>query len=335
MDRKDHYATLGVPRTADAKQIRSAYRRLARRYHPDLHPGNGAAEETLKRINEAYGVLSDPEKRRQYHVLGHDFEDILRDEDILRRSSGFGSTSTDKTRAAPPFGTGAQTSGYPQESRGLDPSLIRSLKVGMLGLAVVSLCLIGFQRPRAPNAATVAEQRAEKQLPETQAALSELRNELGSFQTRLLGPGTDAWARVCLWRNQNGTALDPSLKPTYERQYQEGAERVIDRITRAESAGIFALPLAAQDQDVLRASQSLRTQLQDTLGAAAILNCRDDLPVRIFRWETEAADTLERCLREIIRRGPKGVRSEARAGRSVCTASWVPGPAPVRERPPA
>jgi curved DNA-binding protein len=74
MEYKDYYAVLGVKRQATEKEIRQAFRRLARQYHPDVNPNNKAAEEHFKEINEAYEVLSDPEKRKQYDEMGADWE---------------------------------------------------------------------------------------------------------------------------------------------------------------------------------------------------------------------------------------------------------------------
>jgi len=67
---KDYYRTLGVDRKAPAAEIKKTYRKLARKYHPDLNPGDKAAEARFKEIQEAYSVLSDPKKRSQYDQLG-------------------------------------------------------------------------------------------------------------------------------------------------------------------------------------------------------------------------------------------------------------------------
>jgi DnaJ-class molecular chaperone len=71
---KDYYAILNVPRTATADEIKKAYRKLARQYHPDVNPGDASAEDKFKDLNEAYEVLSDAEKRRRYDELGPNWQ---------------------------------------------------------------------------------------------------------------------------------------------------------------------------------------------------------------------------------------------------------------------
>jgi DnaJ-class molecular chaperone len=70
MDYKDYYEILGVERSADEKEIKRAYRKLALKYHPDKNPGDKQAEEKFKELNEAYEVLGDAQKRARYDQLG-------------------------------------------------------------------------------------------------------------------------------------------------------------------------------------------------------------------------------------------------------------------------
>lgn len=70
MDFKDYYSTLGVAKTATEKEIKQAYRKLARKHHPDVNPGDKSAEAKFKELNEAYEVLGDPAKRKKYDELG-------------------------------------------------------------------------------------------------------------------------------------------------------------------------------------------------------------------------------------------------------------------------
>lgn len=104
-EKRDYYEVLGVSKNATDDELKKAYRKEAKKYHPDLHPGDKAAEEKFKELSEAYGVLSDKEKRAKYDQFGHagvdpnfgaggggfggfDFDDIL--SDLFGGFGGFG-----------------------------------------------------------------------------------------------------------------------------------------------------------------------------------------------------------------------------------------------------
>ena len=69
--KRDYYDVLGIDRNADEKTIKKAYRKLAKKYHPDTNAGNADAADKFKEVNEAYDVLSDPKKKKMYDQFGH------------------------------------------------------------------------------------------------------------------------------------------------------------------------------------------------------------------------------------------------------------------------
>jgi DnaJ-class molecular chaperone len=103
MDFKDYYATLGVSKTASEKEVKQAFRKLARKYHPDVNPGDKAAEAKFKEINEAYEVVGDPEKRRKYDELGSNWKMY----EQAQRAGGAGAAGFDPSQWNVHFGGGA------------------------------------------------------------------------------------------------------------------------------------------------------------------------------------------------------------------------------------
>src|SRR5580700_8400683 len=85
MEFRDYYKTLGVERKASEAEIKSAYRKLARKFHPDVNPNNKDAELKFKEINEAYQVIGDADKRKKYDELGADWEHGVSQEEMMRR----------------------------------------------------------------------------------------------------------------------------------------------------------------------------------------------------------------------------------------------------------
>src|SRR6185312_10325394 len=100
---KDYYGTLGVKKTATADEIKKAFRKLARKHHPDVNPGDKEAEKRFKEINEAYEVLSDPEKRQKYDTLGPNWQEQFGFGGGARTRTGAGARTPTGTAGAPPF----------------------------------------------------------------------------------------------------------------------------------------------------------------------------------------------------------------------------------------
>lgn len=106
MEVRDYYQTLGIPRTATPAEIKKAFRKLARESHPDKKPGDKAAEQRFKDVNEANEVLSDPDKRTKYDRFGKDFEAYER---AAKANPGGGRASS---TGGDPFGPGGPFAGY-------------------------------------------------------------------------------------------------------------------------------------------------------------------------------------------------------------------------------
>ncbi len=104
MDFKDYYSTLGVAKTATGKEIKQAYRKLARKHHPDVNPADQAAEAKFKEINEAHEVLGDPDKRKKYDELGANWR--------MYEQAGRPGTGPQGGAYNVPFGGGAPGGGF-------------------------------------------------------------------------------------------------------------------------------------------------------------------------------------------------------------------------------
>lgn len=135
----DYYATLGIDRSADAATIKKAYRKLAQKYHPDKNPDDKQAEEQFKKVTEAYAVLSDETKRKQYDQFGDSgFHQRYSQEDIFRNMDFgdiFGNGGNDDLFSQL-FGGGRGRRGGPQRpSKGQDFSMNISIpfRLAILG----------------------------------------------------------------------------------------------------------------------------------------------------------------------------------------------------------
>ena len=168
MSGKDYYKILGVSKSASEKEIKKAYRKLALKYHPDTNKGDKGAEEKFKDVSEAYAVLSDAEKRKQYDMFGADGfnqrysqEDIFRDFDLgsIFREFGFRGGGRGQNIFSHIFGGSGQTQfrgggspynsqysdfqGRPQPRKGQD--LIYELPITLEEAATTSNKVISYQ----------------------------------------------------------------------------------------------------------------------------------------------------------------------------------------------
>ena len=114
---KDYYGILGVKKSASVEEIRKAFRKLARKHHPDVNPGDKKAEERFKEISEANDVLSDPKKRKIYDQLGFYSDNIdPAAAEAYARGGGFGAGGFGGAPGG--FGAGGRTQGVPVDFGG-------------------------------------------------------------------------------------------------------------------------------------------------------------------------------------------------------------------------
>src|SRR2546427_2346049 len=111
--KKDYYDLLGVKKSASAEEIRKAFRKLARKYHPDVNPGDKTAEEKFKAISEANDVLSDPKKRKIYDQLGYYSDNISPETaDAYARAGSSGGGFLGGVPGGQPGGKAGRAGGY-------------------------------------------------------------------------------------------------------------------------------------------------------------------------------------------------------------------------------
>lgn len=124
MDFKDYYATLGVSKTASEKEVKQAFRKLARKFHPDVNPGDKTSESKFKEINEAYEVIGDPEKRKKYDELGSNWKMY---EQAQRAGGGAGAGGFDPSQWGGPFGGAGGAGGNQGSYRTMTQEEMRDL----------------------------------------------------------------------------------------------------------------------------------------------------------------------------------------------------------------
>ena len=227
--KRDYYEILGVPRTATEKDVKGAYRKLARKHHPDVNPGDKAAETRFKEIGEAYSVLSDVEKRKKYDRWGLDWERA--DQAQASRSSYTSS------RRPPPSGSRVRATDWPGSTvGGAGGVTFENEDVGGLFEQLFGTAVGGRQRVRtAPRKGADIEQPVEITLEEaftgTQRTLQQQDVNTGEskgFEIKVPAGATDGRTIRVAGKGQPGAGggtpgdlyLVVSVKPhaMYERE---------------------------------------------------------------------------------------------------------------------
>jgi curved DNA-binding protein len=317
----DLYQTLGVARGASEEEIRKAYRKLARKFHPDVNPNNKQAEERFKRVSFAYDVLSDPNKRKLYDEFGHS-----------GLSQGF---DPEQARAYARWSEGARRSPFSESFQeqgfeGFDAESLEDLLGGLFGRA-------GAGRPgRAVRRGTDAEAEVEVDFldavrgGEVRVSVHKAEPGGGAAERTLrirIPPGTDEGSRIRL-AGQGGPGDPPGdlylrlrvrPHPFFRR---EGADLSLDLpVTLPELIRGASVEVPTPDGPVSMTipprSQNGRKLRLRGKGATRAGGGRGDLLVRLAVRLPEAdGERLEEVAREIEPLyGDANVRAELRGGR--------------------
>ncbi len=232
MDYKDYYKALGVPRTASQDDIKKAFRKLARKYHPDVNAGDTAAEQRFKEISEADEVLSDPEKRKAYDALGANWDAYQRAG--ATGQGGFG-PGFDPFAGRPGFAGGTRPGGIRFEYRGTAEDLA--------GFSDFFQRFFGGARSAAAGAAQQGSERVRQRARDRaeDAEFDELLSQLGGAGVDLGRDGRSGQARPRSTAKQHAEAtaeltLEEALAGT-ERLVQIDDKRFEVRIPPGVDTG--------------------------------------------------------------------------------------------------
>lgn len=231
MDYKDYYKTLGVPRTASQDDIKKAFRKLARKYHPDVNAGDTAAEQRFKEISEADEVLADPEKRKAYDALGTNWEAYQRAGATGQGGSGPG---FDPFAGRPGFAGGTRPGGVRFEYSGNAEDLA--------GFSEFFQRFFGGARSAAAGAAAQGRERVRQRARDhaEDSQFDDLLSQLGGMDLSETEPGARSGTRAASPRQHAEGHAEITLEEAFsgtERLVQIDAKRLEVKIPAGVDTG--------------------------------------------------------------------------------------------------
>jgi DnaJ-class molecular chaperone len=230
MEFKDYYSTLGVAKTATEKEIKQAFRKLARKHHPDVNPGDKSAETRFKDLNEAYEVLGDPDKRRKYDELGANWRMYEQAGAGAPGSGGPGDWNVH-------FGGGAGSGGA-GGFRTMTPDEVQEMFGGQDPFSDFFQTFFGGQvDPQdAPRRGRAARARASRHGRDVESEISLSLEEASQGTTRQLSIKTDGHARTVPVRIPAGVTDGSRVRVSGEGEHGTGGAQSGDLYLRIRLA---------------------------------------------------------------------------------------------------